>query len=46
MAEAKTRRVTFKMRKSDFMCLYNKATKLNIPWSEYIRNLILEDCKK
>ena len=46
MAEHKTRRLTLKLKPSQFKCLYERARKLNVTWSEYVRDLIIEDCKK
>lgn len=46
MAEIRTKRVEIRYRKSEYLCLYEKARKLDITVSEYIRIITLNDCKK
>lgn len=46
MATTRDKIVKVRFRKDEYRCLWDKATGKNQTISEYVRNLILEDCKK
>jgi hypothetical protein len=46
MATSRDKIVKIRFRKDEYRCLWEKVAKLNQNISEYVRSLILEDCKK